>query len=148
MNNVAVCSLTCYEARNNESLNQTRTGTIICSSAKKSSVKSLYNALRSNTLNSNTNYEKLKIVGLEKLKDSRQVVAVAAMPLVNIRVLELVVHPTEPVENRIIPKDARKKLYLLLPLVRVLIIDGIDFGGHDGFLSICVKWCEYLKKVG
>lgn len=43
MNNIAICSKTCREARTNESLDQTRTGTIVCTQS--ATIRSIYNAI-------------------------------------------------------------------------------------------------------
>jgi len=69
LNNVAMCSRRFREARNHESLDQTRMGTIICSDAGVTSVRSLFDNIASNRWNEvfQGNYTSLKIVGVENL---------------------------------------------------------------------------------
>lgn len=73
MNNVAICSRACREARSNESLDQTRTGTIICSA--NTTVRSICDAIVDGDWSSvfTGNRSNLKIDNVAKIRPDRHV---------------------------------------------------------------------------
>ena len=72
MNNVAICSKHCREARAHDSLDQTRTGTIICT--ENTTLESIRQAFVRQEWDQifTGNRTRLKVVGLERMPDIEQ----------------------------------------------------------------------------
>jgi len=99
MNTVACMNHQCREARNNESLDQTRTGTIVCSRAKNSTITSFTINLNNARYAFTANYTHFKVVGLETLEDDTVHDLVLFEPFMHVTTLELALNATEPYEN-------------------------------------------------
>lgn len=97
MNTLAVCTRECRQARNSESLDQTRTATIICSRAKASTCITLCAALKKASDVLTTKYTRFKVIGLETLDDEdvRLPNVYRRYRIASVTALELALNPNE-----------------------------------------------------
>ena len=142
MNSVAICNQHCREARSNEFLDQTRTGTIICSDAKSTTVKSLSNSLIKASNTFTDNHTRLTIVGLEKLENESLPRCIP--PLLSVTCLELSLNPNERNESTLFKCFPLVSLSWFLPNVRELILSDISFHSNAGYL---VRFCNGLVNL-
>jgi len=143
MNTIACVNHQCREARSNESLDQTRTATIICSRAKNSTDTSLQNALISASRVLTANHTRLKVVGLETLGGDAVDEELPIEPLVHVTTLELALNPTEHNRRRTLFTRA---WFLFLPNyltnVTELLLEGVRFE-----LSSLRLFCQSLQSL-
>lgn len=133
LNTVATVSQGCCEARNHESLDQTRAATIVCSATKNPTIPSLVAALNAASDTLTANYTKLRIVGLEKIDTFLLDEPATSDPLMNITSLELC--------GEDIPHGVLKYVSQFLPNVTCLTLEGFKSAQshtgnfHLGFFS-------------
>lgn len=158
LNSVSLCSYSWYIARNNETLDQTRTATITCSKWKRSTAASFYTALNAASRTLTANYTKLKILGLEKLPNGSSFQG-EIFPLRNVFHLEVAFLPTEPIMNRIVPKESLCHLGSSLPNSTKISLEGVIFEEPEVFASLpmlvrasftgsCFQmWCHGFRRI-
>ena len=147
MDSVAICNQHCREARHNESLDHSRTATIVCSEAKSTTVRSFFAALNaaSNTLTSN--YTRLKIVSMEKLENSR-LGRRRIVTLPNIYCLELSLNPNERTGSTRIHERSLSYLSYALPnLSQLTMMNGVSFDRNGSYLLQVYRSLPKLVRV-
>jgi len=149
MNSVACMNHQCREARSNESLDQTRTGTIICSRAKNATVTSLSDTLNNASRAFTANYKHLKIVGLEVLEEEVEeddYEWVPIEPLAHVTTLELASNPTEPNESTLIARTCQSMVLLSLPFRNVTeLILGHERLSKTNLHLICERYKNLVR---
>ena len=142
MNSFAICSRHCRETRSNEFLDQTRTGTIVCSEAMSTTVTSFFFSLYAARNTFTVNHTCLKVIGLEKLEN--EFLARSMPPFLSVTCLELSLNPNERNGSTLIKNCPLMSLSRFLPNVRELILS--DVGFHVD-LGCFVRRLPNLKRV-
>jgi hypothetical protein len=149
MNSIAICSKSCREARSNESLDQTRTGTIVCTQS--ATIRSIYNAIVrggwNNAFSLHRTHLRIENVGIIKSESRLDMENVEKQSIRLEHVISLDLSCGSQALNRLARGDTVYSLFKLTPKVVE-----IDFSGLDISVSQVWRWfthnrCPYVKRI-